>query len=252
MRFLLFFLLLAAPALARPDCAGPVTATARIARVEKNGALALADGRMALLAGIRLPQGAQDHAPANFARVALAALDAMAARGPLTLTATPPLTDRYDRIRVQAFDANGDWIQTMLLRRGLARVQIAPDRTECAAEFYAAEAEARNHRAGLWSSPVYAVRDATAMHAATGTFQIVEGRVLSVTLHDGRAWLDFGTDYKKDFAATIAPDDRKIFRTLGVDPRGYEGKRVRLRGIVQTHNGSVIELANPAQIENLP
>ena len=90
------------------------------------------------------------------------------------------------------------------------------------------------------------------MTAPAGTFQIVEGRVLSVTLHDGRAWLDFGADYKRDFAATIAPGDRKTFRALGVDPRDYRGKHIRLRGMVQRDSDPQIEIANPAQIESVP
>ena len=253
MRSLLLFLVLAAaPALARPDCAGPVAASVRVQRVGTDGVLALADGRAARLEGIRLPQGARDQAPAIFARQAVVALDGMAKGHLLTLTAVPPSTDRYDRIRVQAFSANGDWLQASLLRRGLARVEIAPDRNECAAELYAAEAEARERHLGLWSSPAYAVRDARAMNAAAGTFQIVEGRVLHVGMNDGRVFLDFGEDYRRDFTAIIAPDDRKIFRAMGIDPRDYRGKRLRLRGMVQIYKGPEIEIANPAQIESLP
>ena len=252
MRYLLFLLLLAAsPALARPDCAGPLTATARILRLEPGGALALADGRSALLEGIRLPQGAADHAPVTFVGQALAALDALTRRGPLTLTSVSPQTDRYDRLPVQAFAADGTWLQAALLRRGLARVQIAPDRSDCAAELYAAEAEARGHHLGLWSSPAYAVRDASAMTAPTGTFQLVEGRVLHVGVNSGRVFLDFGEDYRRDFTAVIDPDDRKAFRALGIDPRAYRGKRIRLRGMVQRYKGPEIEIANPAQIETL-
>ena len=251
MRFLLLLLLAAGPALARPDCAGPVAESARILRLEKDGTLALADGRTALLEGIRLPQGDADHAPVPFARQALAALDGLAGSGPLTLTALPPRTDRYDRIRVQAFGADGTWLQIALLRRGLARVQIAPDRSECAAELYAVESDARTHHRGLWSSPAYAIRAATAMTAPAGTFQIVEGKVLHVGAASGRIFLDFSENYKRDFTAIIAPDDRKTFRAAGVDPRTYRGKRIRLRGMVQIYNGPEIEIANPAQIETL-
>jgi endonuclease YncB( thermonuclease family) len=252
MRFLLFLLVLAAaPALARPDCAGPMAASVRVQRIGTDGVLVLADGRAARLEGIRLPQGARDQAPATFARQALAALDGMAKGHLLTLTAVAPSTDRYDRIRVQAFEADGTWLQVALLRRGLARGEIAPDRSDCAAELYAAEAEARTQHLGLWSSPAYAVRDATAMNAPAGTFQILEGKVLHVGMNDGRVFLDFGEDYRRDFTAIIAPDDRKTFRAMGIDPRDYRGKRIRLRGTVQIYKGPEIEIANPAQIELL-
>ncbi|HEY5346922.1 MAG TPA: thermonuclease family protein [Rhizomicrobium sp.] len=254
MRIVIFFLALAmaSPAMALPECAGPTEVPhAHIVRVERNGVLVLSDGRAAHLEGIRLPQGAADNAPQYFADDAMKALASMALVGDLNLTAIPPKEDRYDRIRVQAFGAAG-WLQVELLRQGLARVEIAPDRSECAAELYAAEAQARTRHLGLWSSPAYAVRSAAAMNAAAGTFQIVEGRVLSVTIHDGRAYLDFGTDYKRDFSATISPEDKKTFTAMGVNPRDYEGRRIRLRGIVQDDNGPQIELSNPMQVELLP
>ena len=44
-----------------PDCAGGVEiAHAHVVRVEKNGALVLADGRAVMLEGIRLPDGPQE------------------------------------------------------------------------------------------------------------------------------------------------------------------------------------------------
>jgi len=166
----------------------------------------------------------------------------------LTLTVTPPERDRYDRLHVQAF---GDvWLQTELLKRGLARVSIAPDRQECSPDFYEAEVEARGARRGLWAQPEFAVRQAGSLSAPAGSFQIVEGRVLNVASHDSRMFLDFSLDYRKGFSATIAPEDRKAFR--GSDPALEEltGHEIRLRGIVEYFNGRPeIALSNPKQVE---
>ena len=49
-------------------------------------------------------------------------------------------------------------MQAELLSRGLARVMIAPDRTECASELFANEAKARAAKAGIWSSAAYRLR----------------------------------------------------------------------------------------------
>jgi hypothetical protein len=87
--------------------------------------------------------------------------------------------------------------------------------------------------------------------ADVGTFQLVVGRVLSTDLRDGRAYLNFGTDWKTDFTVTISPDDMKTFRRMGVDPLDYQGKLVRVRGMVQWLNGPEIEVGNPKQIELL-
>ena len=132
-----------------------------------------------------------------------------------------------------------------------ARVEIAPDRSECAAELYAAESDARAANAGLWAAPAYRVRAPEGLSGDTGTFQIVQGRVLTADVKDGRAYLDFGADYKTDFTVTISPDDMATFRAMGVDPRDYAGKTIRVRGIIQQFNGPEIEVANPKQVEVL-
>jgi hypothetical protein len=38
---------------------------------------------------------------------------------------------------------------------------------------------------------------------------------------------------------------------IGVNPRGYAGKTLRVRGVVQYDNGPMIEIANPMEVELL-
>jgi hypothetical protein len=254
IRVLLFAALAASPtggvaAPAIPSCAGDVEISgAQSLRVEQNGSVIFTDGRAAHLEGIRLPAGADDKAPQSFADQALATLTAMAQAGPLKLTAIPPKEDRYDRVRGQLFNAKV-WVQSELLLRGLARVMIAPDRTECARELFGLETKARTAKAGIWSNAVYAVRTPDTLRRDVGTFQIVEGKVLNASLKNGRAYLNFGTDRKTDFTVTVDPEDMKNFRTTGVDPRDYVGQTIRVRGIVQWLNGPEIEVANPQSVE---
>lgn len=234
-----------------PGCAGHVEiAAGHLLRVERNGAIILTDGRAARLEGIRLPQGELDHAPQAFADLALAAIKSVASSAPLTLTSTPPKEDRYDRVRVQAF-SGGNWIQGELLSRGLARVSISPDRTECAAELLAAESHARNAHAGIWASPAYAIRRPPNLWPDLGTFQIVEGKVLNATKRNGRVYLNFGSDWRTDFTVTVDPDDTPNFRRSGVDPLSYSGQTIRVRGWIQSMNGPEIEVPNPQGIEVL-
>ena len=232
-----------------PDCAGNVEiAHANIVRVEKNGALILNDGRAVLLEGIRLPGADRPTDP--IAAKALDTLRELAMKEPLTLASTPPKEDRYDRVRVQAFGTV--WLQVELLKRGLARVSIAPDREECSPDFYDAEGDARRARRGLWASADFAVKKVQGFVATPGSFQIVEGRVADVSAHDGRVFLDFDADYRRGFSATIAPEDRKAFR--GSDPAigDLAGHDIRLRGIVEDFNGRPqIALFNPRQVELL-
>ena len=211
-----------------PDCAGGVEiAHVHVVRVEKNGALVLADGRAVMLEGIRL---AGADGPQELSDRALAALREMALAGPVTFTAIPPKEDRYDRIRVQAF---GDvWFQTALLERGLARVAISPDRNECAPDLYEAEQRAQTRRAGLWALSTSALRVPEAMkNTATGSFQIVQGWVTHVGHSDGRVFIDFGSDGQRVFSAVIEQEDRRAFR--GFDLDGLETHHIRIRGLVQ-------------------
>ena len=234
----------------RPACTGDVEiGDAHIARVEHNGVLVLQDGRATHLEGIRLPNAAQDRAPQPVMDQAFDALNGLAKDKDLVLRAIPPKEDRYDRVRAQVFTEDGTWLQENLLRLGLARVDLAPDRGECAGELFALENEARVAHVGMWALPAYAIRTPDAVKADVGTFQIVQGVVLNADVRDGRAYLNFGADWKADFTVTISPDDMKTFRAMGVDPRGYKGKFMRVRGIVQWLNGPEIELADPRQAE---
>jgi micrococcal nuclease len=239
-----------AQAMPLPDCAGEVAvAKAHVTRVEQDGALILDDGRTAILEGVRLPGADRPVTPV--AQQALQVLKQLAVGTSLVLTSTPPKQDRYGRIRVQAFDHV--WLQMALLERGLARVEIAPDREECAPDLYEAEARARGASLGLWALPQYAVKAAATLSPGlAGSFQLVEGKVANVGVHDGRAFLDFRDDYRQGFSATVAPEDRKAFRNAGFALEDLAGRHVRLRGVIEEFGGRPeIALSNPYQIEIL-
>lgn len=237
---------------AAPDCAGEREISgARIMRIEQNGVLVLSDGRALKLEGVRLPSAAQDRAPKEIADQAKAELDDLAKGRTLSVHAIYPKEDRYDRVRGQLFAEGGQWLQIDLLKKGLARADISPDRGECYRELYAAEAEARQAHLGLWANPAYAIRTRETVRGDIGTFQIVSGRILSATQSDGAVYLEFGRDWRRDFMVVISPDDVKTFKRMGVDPMNYGGKQVRVRGLIQARGGPVIAAGNPKQIELL-
>lgn len=214
--------------------------------------LVIEDGRAARLEGILLPAGAGDHAPEFLAGKAVARLAQLASGHMVTFAAQPPKEDRYGRLRVQAFVADGatePWVQRALLTEGLARVSIAPDRTECVGELYAAEGRARAAKAGVWSLDAYAVRSPARLRDDIGTYQIVEGTVRAVKVSGGRVFLEFGSEGPKDFAVVISSDDLKNFRAIGVDPFSYQGETVRARGWIDRLRRSEMDIATPAAIE---
>lgn len=225
----------------------------RIVRVEKDGVLVLQDGRAARLEGLLLPGGGGERPSQQLAARSVQALADLTQGQEVVLAAEPPKEDRYGRLRAQVFVGDTeDWVQREMLARGLARVSIAPDRRECAKSLYAAEDEARRSRKGIWGQAGYDVRSADeSLQSEADTFQVVTGKVVSANVKNGRAYLDFGPDWQRDFAVTISPLDMKNFREAGVDPQSYEGKTVRVRGWVESLHRPEIEVAVPEDIEVL-
>lgn len=233
----------AAPAFL-PDCVGKaVIANTKLNRVESDGTLILSGELPVRLEGIRLPLDG----PHDIGERAIGRLQEMAGAEPVTLAA-PPGLDRYGRVRAQAFGSG--WLQISMLEQGLARVQISPDRQECAPDLYEAEARARTKGAGLWALERYRVRTPEQVRGTAGTFQLVEGMVNHIGQADGRTFIDFGTGERRVFSIVIAAQDRRAFRNFDFDE--LSGRHIRVRGIVQDYRGRPeIALSNPYQLEVL-
>jgi hypothetical protein len=230
----------------------PAVAVRKVVSVRDNGVFVLDNHRAAKLEGLLWPPGEREGAPALLARRSAATLHALLAGHRVMLHAREPMQDRYGRLRVQAVLDDGRWLQSELLRLGLVRASVAPDRPDCSRELYAAEAEARRARVGLWANPDYRVRTPDSLRwQHLGTFQIVEGEVLSVKVGSGRAYLDFGRNWRTDFTVTIAPEDMRRFKSANIDPYAYARKNVRVRGWIDRLHGFEIEASSPAQIEVL-
>jgi hypothetical protein len=104
-----------------------------------------------------------------------------------------------------------------------------------------AEASARQARAGAWRSGAFEVLTVPSLmgdvRRRAGTFQLVEGTVVSASVVRGRAYVNFGVDHATDFTATVAPVDMREFRRLGFDPRMLAGRTIRVRGWLELFNG---------------
>ena len=114
------------------------------------------------------------------------------------------------------------------------------------------EAGARARAIGLWADRRNAVVEADQAERAIGRFALVEGRVLKAVDVRGRIFLNFGEDWRRDFSVLFEVKAARLARTAGRDPRGLQGKRIRVRGLVRSYNGPLIEATHPEQIEILP
>jgi len=219
------------------------------ARVADGGGFITADGEEVRLAGILAPGAGGEPASATVTGAGRGALEAVLRNRTVTLAEAGTSRDRYGRTVAQVF-ADGTPVQIALLEAG--EVRAAPDLASapCAKALFAAEAKAREGRIGQWRS-AFRVADPNDIRNRVGSFQIVEGEVITATVTRGRAFINFGSDYRTDFTVTIEPEDMRVFRQARFDVPGLAGKRIRVRGWVEFYNGPEITITTPAAIEVL-
>ena len=251
----------ASPAAADGPKSLPIIARGIIAAVI-DGAVIRVEGidvdiRLVSIQAPKLPKGRIGFVTWPLAEEAREALSSLVQGRTVTLHSGATPRDRNGRILAHLVRDDGMWVQSEMLRRGWARVYTFADNRRFAADLYAAERAAREAKLGIWNDEYYAVRDADPGSLAkdVGTFQVVEGRVISAAKVRGRTYLNFGEDYRSDFTATIPPDAASTFRRSKFDPLELEGKVIRVRGYLRDYNGPVIDLTHPEQIDmdsNIP
>ena len=236
-----------APRPPEATCPREGTKAVTVARIADGDTFFATDGSEIDLAGVMAPgSGGERITPAQSA-AARAALQAVLVP-PVTIAAGTP--DRYGRLKAQVF-ANGEWVQARLLTDGVVRA--APDLASapCAPALLAIEKRAREAEAGHWDDGTFAVRAADSFRGMTGSYQIVEGAVVTAAVVKSRVYLNFGADWRSDFTASIAPEDKAAFRRVRVDWKALSGKHVRVRGWIEFYNGPMIALHAPGEIEFL-
>ena len=143
-----------------------------------------------------------------------------------------------------------------LLSQGLAML-LPQGRTDLT-KLIAAENHAISQRSGIWSdrSPgrayfVAADQGNTGLprvHDAIGRFVLVEGILRAVEHQEWRTYLNFGSDWRRDFTIALEDDVR---RRLAKDPSpddafsDWTGQKIRVRGIVENRGGPYIAVDNP-------
>ena len=230
---------------------------ARVVEVIDGDTLLLDDGRPVRLVGIqspKLPLGRAGFEAWPLAEEAKAALAALTLGRDVALGYGGRRNDRHGRelAHLYLLEGTGEaglWVQGALLEAGMARVYSFADNRALVAEMLARERRARANRRGIWADPFYAVRTPERVEGHAGSFQLVEGNVLKAAKVKGRIYLNFGEDWKSDFTITLAPAARRVFEAEGIDPLGFGGQRVRVRGWIESFNGPMIEASHPEQIE---
>lgn len=226
-----------------------LAAAGKVVSLDREGTLVLEDGQAVRLSAVAVPTGSGGHGEKAHAALRELLL------GRAVALAHVGRQDRYARLPAQVFVGGRGaaiWVQEWLVDRGLARVRSFRDDRACAAALLAREAVARKARLGLWASPDFAVRAAGAPETLSlllDTFQIVEGEVVSIGAAGRQVYLNFGRRWKTDFTAVIAARDLDMFAAAGISPLKLPQRRVRLRGWLSRHDGPMMVLDHPEQIE---
>lgn len=228
----------------------PVTIT----RIDSDFEILLGDGLRVTLAGVEFAYPTAD-APSlredAFRRLSGWLIGKQAFFVPLT-----QVPDRWGRVPARIFasgegaDAPFVGVGETLLAEGHARFR--PDRfaARCARFYLDAERQALRKKIGLWASANYAIVDAKDIRAFNVKGMIVaEGVIASIGEAGGLIYLNFGPRRGVDFAAVILKRDSGTFERAGLYPRGLSGRRVRVRGLIETRFGPRMEIASTSEIE---
>lgn len=244
---------------AETDCASAEGEPVWVERVVGGDEMVLTDGRRLRLDAVEVPRPPLVAGPGDAAReageVATAARETLADKVEgREISFHETGVDRHRRRLGHLYDTEtGQWIEADLVAAG--RLRVVPTRANraCAARLLAREGEARAARRGLWASASFAVVPATAADLArrVGQWTVVEGRVTSVGRSGGRVWLNFGDDFRRDFAVVMDDKDLDRFRGAGFDAVAARGWTVRVRGVVFLDNGPRIAVDVPEAIERV-
>jgi endonuclease YncB( thermonuclease family) len=208
-----------------------------------------ADGREVRLAGLEIP--ATDSG-------GRAALDALVAGKTVHLERLGQrpgqAEDRYGRVIAFAY-VDTTSVQRALLRQGAAMVSSRAGTKACADTLFPVEAEARAAGRGLWADPELrpkSAANARDIAALKGRFVLVEGYILSVRTSGTTTYLNFAQPWWQGFSASILRRDARAFTAAGIALKQLQGKRIRVRGIVEMRRGPMIDAVRPEQIELIP
>lgn len=228
--------------------------TARVQAVLSPYTLQLEDGSLIHLSSLDIP-GAQGDQTGPYALMVMDVMEDAFLGQEITLYQGKDragLTNRMGHL-IGHIERKSDklWAQGMLLRLGLARVRTRSYTPDLSASMLAIENAARLEKAGLWAQDVFRIYDAAspALNDLKEGFAIIEGNVRSTAIKNNRVYINFGNNWKTDMTVSIAPSDKKRFLEASVDPLGYNGKTLRVRGWLEHYNGPYIQISHPQAVQ---
>ncbi|MCC6598221.1 MAG: thermonuclease family protein [Alphaproteobacteria bacterium] len=224
------------------------TGSGRVLQIISPQDLQLDDGRIIRLSGVHFPDYSVENT-GPYGLLAMQIMNDMLLNQEVDLYQTPDKdrgrTNRMGHhIAHVVRKADGVWVQGSLIALGLGMVRTSASTPEMVDQMAAQEEHARLEKLGIWESAVR-ILPVEDTQAHIGSFQIVEGRIESVTLNKNRLFLNFGKNWRDDFTITISPENRKLFSKNGENPLSWNGRILRARGWIDSYNGPNMEIDHP-------
>ncbi|MEJ8474857.1 hypothetical protein [Roseibium algae] len=144
-------------------------------------------------------------------------------------------------------------LQDNLIAEGGAIAAPRDSNPACSAHLLEAEELPRTKRQGLWGQrQIYATMTPNRIAEAVGTYAIAEGRIVSLGKTASTRYLNFGRHWKTDFTATLSASSEALFQLMlegsGVSLDDLAERTVRLRGVIEIHDGPLMRLTHPGQL----
>lgn len=167
------------------------------------------------------------------------------------------LKDRYNRLIVQVFykeEEKSKWLQETLIEKGYGVVMALPTNWQCSPELLASERLTRNaaQENKLLNSnfQIVSIENTKSLNQKQqGSFQIVKGRILSISRTAQNTYINFSKNWRKDFTAVISNHLLRQKKGRWPKLKRLKGKTIILRGWLDHYNGPLIRLETPEMIE---
>jgi hypothetical protein len=141
-----------------------------------------------------------------------------------------------------------------LLENGLAVVDPATGDRSCVLATLALEVTARERGLGVWADDRYKpvlVGDIARLRERVGQFTLVEGRIRSVGERRQQTYLNFGSDWARDFTIIVPKRVWSLVQESGLGAAALRGRRIRARGVLEDRRGPSMTVTAMDAIEVL-
>ncbi|SEG54520.1 Pentapeptide repeat-containing protein [Methylobacterium sp. 190mf] len=130
-----------------------------------------------------------------------------------------------------------------LIGAGLAYADANEADSLCRPGLRLVEAAARARGLGLWGAARPAAEDGPALREKVGHFVVAEGRIRHVGERGARTYLDFAARGTDGLTVTVSKRTWRMMRARGLSAASLEGRRVRVRGLLEVRRGPTLEVA---------